>query len=94
MRKEHPLPAVADLPRLNAPQLQAVHRLMFGAEHPIANCQHLRRKIAWHLQAEKEGGLPEVVRQRAIAIAREMQMRVRFRRISRSARARFRRIRR
>ena len=78
MRKEHPLPAVADLPRLNAPQLQAVHRLMFGAEHPIANCQHLRRKIAWNLQAEKEGGLPEVVRQHAIAIARDVPLRVRI----------------
>lgn len=78
MRKERPLPGIADLPRLNAAQLQAVHRLLFGAEHPIANCQHLRRKIAWHLQAEKEGGLPEVVRQRAIAIAREVPLRVRI----------------
>jgi hypothetical protein len=78
MRKERPLPAIADLPRLNAAQLQAVHRLLFGAEHPIANCQHLRRKIAWHLQAEEEGGLPEVVRQRAIAMAREVPLRVRI----------------
>ncbi|MCL4486739.1 MAG: DUF2924 domain-containing protein [Chloroflexi bacterium] len=78
MMKPRPLPTVADLPRLNAAQLQATHRLMFGAEHPIANCQHLRRKIAWHLQAEKEGGLPEVVRQRAIAIARDVPLRVRI----------------
>ena len=78
MSKQCPLPTVADLPRLNASQLQAVHRLMFGAEHRIANCQHLRRKIAWHLQAEKEGGLPESVRQRAIAIAHDAQLRVRI----------------
>ena len=51
---------------------------MFGAEHPVANCQHLRRKIAWHIQAEKEGGLPESVRQHAIAIAREAELRVRI----------------
>ena len=51
---------------------------MFGAEHPIANCQHLRRKIAWHVQAAKEGGLPESVRQYAIAIAREAELRVRI----------------
>ena len=63
---------------MSAPQLQAVHREMFGAEHPIANCQHLRRKIAWHLQAEKEGGLPESVRQYAIAIARGAELRVRI----------------
>ena len=78
MSKEPILPRVSDLPRLNAAQLQATHRLMFGAEHPVANCQHLRRKIAWHLQAEKEGGLPESVRQHAIAIAREAELRVRI----------------
>ena len=78
MSKEQILPRVSDLPRLNAAQLQAAHRLMFGAEHPVSNCQHLRRKIAWHLQAEKEGGLPESVRQHAIAIAREADLRVRI----------------
>jgi hypothetical protein len=78
MRKEKKLPAISDLPRLSAPQLQAVHRELFGADHPIANCQHLRRKIAWHLQAAKEGGLPESVRQYAIAIARGAELRVRI----------------
>lgn len=78
MSKEQILPRVADLPKLTAPQLQAVHRLMFGAEHPVANCQHLRRKIAWHLQADKEGRLPESVRQRAIAIARGADLRARI----------------
>ena len=51
---------------------------MFGAKHPIANCQYLRRKIAWHIQAAKEGGLPESVRQYAIAIARGAELRVRI----------------
>ncbi len=78
MRTEYKLPKIADLPRLSAPQLQAVHREMFGAEHRVANCQHLRRKIAWHLQAEKKGGLPESVRQHAIAIARGVELRVRI----------------
>lgn len=72
------LPKVADLPRLTAQKLQVAHRLMFGAEHPVANCQHLRRKIAWHLQARNEGGLLESVRQRAIAIARDAKLRVRI----------------
>jgi hypothetical protein len=78
MRKDRSSPTVADLPRLNAAQLQAVHRMLFGATHSITNCQHLRRKIAWHLQAQNEGGLPEVVRRRAIAIAREVPLRVRI----------------
>jgi len=78
MSKEQRLPKVADLPRLSAPQLQAVHREMFGAEHAIANCQHLRRKIAWHLQAAQEGGLPESARQYALAIARGAELRVRI----------------
>jgi hypothetical protein len=78
LRRDRPLPEIADLPRLNAAQLQAAHRLMFGEEHRITNCQHLRRKIAWHLQAEKEGGLPEAVRERAAAIARDAQLRVRI----------------
>src|ERR1017187_9298920 len=50
---------------------------MFGIEHPIANCQHLRRKIAWHIQAAKEGGLPEAVRSVAILIARGTELRTR-----------------
>jgi len=78
MKKLDALPAITDLPGLSAPQLQAVHRLMLGSEHPIANCQHLRRKIAWHLQAQKEGGLPESVRQYAIAVARDAELRVRI----------------
>ena len=78
MRKRSNLPQIVDLPKMNAPQLQAVHRELFGAEHPIANCQHLRRKIAWHLQAAKDGGLPESVRQYAIAIARGTELRARI----------------
>src|SRR5258707_15296301 len=78
MRKLSTLPQIADLPGMNAPQLQAAHRKLFGVEHPIANCQHLRRKIAWHLQASKEGGLPESVRQYALAIARGAKLRLRI----------------
>ncbi len=78
LKRDRPLPEIADLPRLNAAQLQATHRLMFGAKHPIANCQHLRRKIAWHLQALKEGGLPQAVRERATAIARDAHLRLRI----------------
>jgi hypothetical protein len=78
MRKESRLPGIEDLPRMNAAQLQAIHKEMFGVAHPIANCQHLRRKIAWHMQAAKEGGLPESVRQYAIGIARGAELRSRI----------------
>ena len=78
MRKRGKLPNIAELPKLNAPQLQAIHRELFGVEHPVANCQHLRRKIAWHMQAVTEGGLPEATRQYAIAIARGTDLRLRI----------------
>jgi len=78
MKKRSNLPQVGDLPPMGPSQLQAVHRELFGAEHPITNCQHLRRKIAWHMQAAKEGGLPESVRQYAIAIARGADLRSRI----------------
>ena len=78
MRKRERLPEIGQLPRLGPAELQAVHREMFGHENPIANCQHLRRKIAWHIQAAKEGGLPEAVRLFAISIARETELRTRI----------------
>ena len=77
MRKRERLPEIGSAQIERRPQLQAVHKEMFGAEHPIANCQHLRRKIAWHIQAAKEGGLPESVRQYAISIARGTELRTR-----------------
>jgi len=77
MRNGGGLPSLEDLPRMTAAQLQAVHQEMFGAAHPISNCQHLRRKIAWHVQATKEGGLPESIRQYAIGIARGTELRTR-----------------
>jgi hypothetical protein len=89
MKKHGGLPTINDLPRMGAPQLQAVHRELFGAEHPIANCQHLRRKIAWQLQAAKDGGLPESVRQYAIAMVLNSELRVR---ISKNASRRFARV--
>jgi Protein of unknown function (DUF2924) len=78
MKKRGRLPAIKDLPGMNASQLQALHKELFGVEHPVANCQHLRRKIAWQLQASTEGGLPESVRQYALAIARGTELRLRI----------------
>ena len=78
MKKRINLPQIEDLPRMSVPQLQALHKELFGAEHRIANAQHLRRKIAWHVQAAKGGGIPESVRQYAIAVARGTELRTRI----------------
>lgn len=67
------------LTKMDLPRLQALHRELFGAEHPVPNAGHLRRKIGWHVQARKHGGLPETARQLALAIARDAQLRVRVR---------------
>ena len=48
---------------------------MFGAEPESSHRQFLFRKIAWHLQAEAEGGLPESVRELARAIAQDVPLR-------------------
>ena len=78
MRKRERLPDIGRLAKLGPAQLQAIHKEMFGTEHAIANCQHLRRKIAWHIQATKEGGLPEAIRLLANSIARESELRTRI----------------
>ncbi|MFN7646043.1 MAG: DUF2924 domain-containing protein [Acidobacteriota bacterium] len=76
MKTDH-LPLISELPSLGPQALQDVRRALFGRVHPISSCQHLRRKIAWKLQAAKAGGLPEAVRQLALSIARQTDLRAR-----------------
>ena len=66
------------LATLDARRLQALHRELFGAEHPVTNAGHLRRKIAWHLQVRKHGGLADSAVRHALAIARNSELRVRI----------------
>src|SRR5262249_22378584 len=63
--------------KMNLAELRQLHQDLFGSDSRIPNSEHLRRKIAWHVQAEKEGGLPESARQHALAIARQVELRVR-----------------
>ena len=77
MRDKDALPDIDQLPRMGAKELQAVHQRLFGSKHAISNCQHLRRKIAWHLQARREGGLPQSVRSFALGVASEAALRAR-----------------
>ena len=58
--------------------LRLLYQEMFGCEIPAGNMQHARRRIAWQIQADKEGGIPESARQHALAIARNSAGRVRM----------------
>jgi hypothetical protein len=65
------------LTRMRPDQLQRLHRKMFGCDVPSGNSEQVRRRIAWRVQAEREGGLPESARQHALALARESGTRIR-----------------
>jgi hypothetical protein len=67
------------LARMRPHELQQLHRKMFGADLPSWNSEQARRRIAWQIQADREGGLPESARQHALEIAREASLRIRAR---------------
>jgi len=67
------------LARMKPDELQRLHRELFGCDLLFGNAEQARRKIAWRIQAEREGGLPESARQHALAIAREAGFRLRSR---------------
>jgi len=69
---------LAGLARLNLARLQTLHRDLFGGESQVNNAGHLRRKLAWQMQARKYGGLPESASQHALEIARDAVLRVRI----------------
>ena len=62
---------LAALERMNVWELRERHVELFGEPSRSFHRQFLVRQIAWRLQATKEGGLPEEVRQYALAIARD-----------------------
>ncbi len=66
---------INELAAMSVRELQQRYREAFDAEPESAHRQFLFRKIAWHLQAEEEGGLPEPVRQLAREIARNVALR-------------------
>jgi len=69
---------VGQLAEMDTQQLMELHRKLFGEERVASNAGHLRRKIAWHIQAAREGGLPDSARQYALVIARGTKLRVRI----------------
>jgi len=77
IRPEIP-PDLDRLARATPGELQRIYRSIFSCAVPSANSELARRKIAWHLQAEKEGGLPASARQHALAIANAGGLRMRM----------------
>jgi len=69
---------VGRLAKMTVPQLRALYAERFGEATRAHHREFLARQIAWRIQAEAEGGLPEETRQLALAIAREAPLRVRI----------------
>lgn len=65
------------LARMRPPELQKLHRELFGCDVVSGNSEQARRRIAFHVQAEREGGLPVSAREHALALARESSARMR-----------------
>ncbi len=66
-------PARGDIGSLENAGSEAIHRWycgLFGADVPGGNTELARRRIAWRIQAESGGGLPDSAKQHALGIAR------------------------
>jgi hypothetical protein len=79
IRSNAPAVDLDDLAHAAPSELQRVYRQIFGCIVPAGSSELARRKIAWYVQAEREGGLPESARQHALAIARSSEIGVRTR---------------
>ena len=64
--------------RMHVPELRRLYREVLERSLPSWNSEYARRKIAWHLQAERESGLPESARQRALGIAQAVPLSLRL----------------
>jgi hypothetical protein len=67
------------LAKMQSPELQQLHRRMFGTDVASGNTEQAQRRVAWRIQAEREGGLPDSARERALEIARGSGLRIRAR---------------
>jgi Protein of unknown function (DUF2924) len=67
---------LARLSRMQPTDLQRLHLKLFGCAVSSGNTELARRRIAWHVQSEREGGLPESAREHALAIANESSLRI------------------
>jgi hypothetical protein len=69
---------IGQLATLTVAQLRARHDELFREPARSHHKTFLVRQIAWRLQAQREGGLPEKTRQLALGIAREAPLRLRI----------------
>jgi hypothetical protein len=70
------LTEIETLRRLPLAKLRDKYREVFGEETTCPNRTRLFRRIAWRLQATREGGLSERAAQRANEIANEADLRI------------------
>ena len=68
---------IDELVAMDLAALQTRYLEFFGKETTCTNRQFLFRKLAWHLQAKVEGGLPESAIELARSIARDTPLRTR-----------------
>jgi hypothetical protein len=66
---------IDELATMSVADLEQQHLKLFGEEPASTHRQFLFRKIAWRLQADREGGLPESARELARAIAKDAPLR-------------------
>jgi erythromycin esterase-like protein len=71
LRKE-----IEQLRREKTKALKARYQELFGEESRSSNHAHLFRRIAWRLQALSEGDLSQRARDRAAALAADVDLRV------------------
>jgi hypothetical protein len=67
----------ARLSHLSITELRARYERLFGDASRSGNREHLIRRILWRLQADREGGLSERARQRAMSLANDSDIRLR-----------------
>jgi hypothetical protein len=77
-RSSEPI-CIERLAQMRPQELQRLRKEMFGSDLPSSNSEQLRRRIAYRLQEEREGGLPASARQHALAIAGQVSSRMRVR---------------
>ena len=68
---------VEALGRMSAPELREKYQEVFGEEARSTHKDFLRKRIAWRIQANSEGGLSERARRRAEEIANDADLRLR-----------------
>lgn len=69
---------IAHLTTLPAHALESRHEALFGRKPETNHRQFLFRKIAWRIQADREGGLSEATKELANALAQEAPLRTRI----------------